>query len=195
MENIYILGGSCRRDWTPNLVYESCVVFDIEAYVTERFRETSAMLFGREKSACSVFGGRIVVSGGEIDDGWFYQGSTTVEVYDHCANEWSRMPDMLQGRFNHASVSIRNKLYMIGGTLNRQCEVFDSFSNKFAYIKPVLPIYKFDWIQTQYVTIGDKIKIYNGRSLDAAVFDVEKEEWSEEKGLELNIDAWGFLYC
>ena len=66
--NIYILGGGYRTVWTPELVYESCLVFDIDAYVTEQFRETSAMLFGREKSACSVFGGRIVVSGGEIGD-------------------------------------------------------------------------------------------------------------------------------
>ena len=68
---------------------------------------------------------------------------------------------------------------MVGGT-SKNCEVFDSFSQKFASIKPILPIYRYEHVRTQYAVIGSKIKIFNNDSLDAIVFDTEKEEWLEE---------------
>ena len=37
-----------------------------------------------------------------------------VVAYDHIANDWSAMPDMRVRRHKHASVSIRNIIYMIG---------------------------------------------------------------------------------
>ena len=79
---------------------------------------------------------------------------------------------------------------MIGGN-SKRCEVIDMSSRQFVYIKPVSPIYKFkDFLRTQYFTMGNKIKIFNGKSFEAAVFDVEREQWSEEKHLELEIDPF-----
>ena len=75
---------------------------------------------------------------------------------------------------------------MIGG-ISEQCKVFDSYSQGFAYIKP-LARFKWNLYPTQYVTLGNKIKIYSGKSLDADVYNVEKDEWSEEKGLVFNIE-------
>ena len=96
------------------------------------------------------------------------------------------MPDMLEARSDHASVSIKNKLYVIGGS-SKQCEVLDSFSRKFIYIKPISNIYEYKRFKTQCVTMGNSIKIFNKDSLDAAVYDVEEEEWCEEKGLQTGI--------
>ena len=135
------------------------------------------MSIERKFSACSVFGGRIVVSGGI----WTGSDTDEVEVYDHCANEWSQMPNMIESRSDHASISIKNKLFIMHGW-SHQCEVFDSFSQKFAYIKTVLPIHKFSVQLAQYVTGGNEIMIFD--LPDAVVFDVEQEKWREEKSFD-----------
>ena len=79
---------------------------------TKMFENIAMMKQARAYATCSVFGGGIVVSGGLNNNG---PDLNTVEIYDHCSNEWSRLPDMIEKRRNHASVSIKNKLYMIGG--------------------------------------------------------------------------------
>ena len=144
----------------------------------------------RRNAACAVFGGKIIVSGGmdlEI------QELKRVEAFDHCANEWSQMPDVLGVRYNHASISIRNKLYMVGGS-SEQCEVFDSLNRNFVYIKS--PAFNYKGLKTPNVAIGNKIGFYNEDSFDAVVFDFETGEWSEEKDLELSYEPFErFLYC
>ena len=187
MGKIYIFG-NCNK---------SITVFDTKTKTTEAKR-SAKVREERSHSTCSVFAGRIVLSGG-LDRSLKVMGpnmfpSKTVEVYDPYVNQWSQMPDMLETRYYHASVSIKNKLFMIGGSTT-QCEVFDSFSNKFANIKPVLPIYKYAGLPTQYVTLGSKIKMFDRFSLDAVVFDIEKEDWSEEKGLDLRYAPYRLLFC
>ena len=170
MGKIYIFGGDTGA--MVNHTARTCIAFDPK---TNKWEKIARLLEARHRSACAVFGGRIILSGGSD-----YRGSSTsVEVYDHCAKKWSHMPDMLEGRSHHASISIKNKLFMVGGT-SKNCEVFDSFSQKFASIKPILPIYRYEHVRTQYAVIGSKIKIFNNDSLDAIVFDTEKEEWLEE---------------
>ena len=41
---------------------------------------------------------------------------------------------MIKRRNCHASVSMGNKLFVIGGYFNTSCEVFDNFSRKFTVI-------------------------------------------------------------
>ena len=142
---------------------------------------------------CAVFCVKIVVSGGERDT----LSSKTVEVYDHCSNKWSRMPDMLERRTFHASVGIKNKLYMIGGS-SKECEVFDSFSQKFSYIKSAFPCYEFcsfSLFSTKYATISNTIRIYVGRNSYATVLDVETEEWSDENGIKFRKWPLKLFYC
>ena len=64
-------------------------------------------------AACAVFGRMIVVSGGHDS-----RVSKTVEIYDHKKNKWSYMPDMNKRRYDHASISVQNKLCMVGGSSN-----------------------------------------------------------------------------
>ena len=94
------------------------------------------------------------------------------------------MPDMLVRRFEHVSVSVKNKLYMIAAGVT-QCEMFDISSQQFTFIEPIVANYSS--FATEYVTVGNKIRIYNGKSLVSAVFDFEKEEWCEENELELDM--------
>ena len=114
----------------------------------------------------------------------------SVEVYDAFSNKWSKMPCMVEERFNHASVSYKNKIIMIGGAFYRsiQCEMYDSFSETFVRIRncffePGLHLYK------QYVMIGTKISMFQWTMWEQkyVVFDIEKEEFTEEK--ELNFPS------
>ena len=178
MGNIYVVGGCWER---------SCLLFDVE---TKKFKEIATTRERRVSAAVAVFGGRIICSGGFGG----FPDVRTVEVYDPCANQWLEMPDMLEGRSDHASVSIGNKLYVVGGTTT-ECEVFDSLSQKFAYIKPILPIFEFRASPTQYLTDGNKIKIYTQCAYEVVAFDIETEVWSEDNRLELTVRPWEYFIC
>ena len=127
-------------------------------------------------SSCTVFEGKIIVSGGFSS----HVDRKTVEAYDYFANEWSRMPDMLEARNNHASVSIRNKLYMINGFNKKSCEVYDSFTNQFVRIKKVSHIvYRWGAFRTQCVTMDNKLITFNNNCpLQAAEYNDETNEWT-----------------
>ena len=103
------------------------------------------------------------------------------------------MPDMLEGRYCHAAISIENKLYLVGGANTDECEVFDTISQKFAYIKPIFPTYNYHRFQPQCVAMGNKIKIINNGRI--AVYDIDKEDWYKEKVLVLKIDTSGYFLC
>ena len=79
-----------------------------------------------EFRACApwtVFEGKIVVSGG-LDV--FLSGVRwkSVSVYDHCGNKSKQMPDMVWIRCYYLSVSIINKLWIVGGSSDNW-ELFD----------------------------------------------------------------------
>ena len=66
----------------------------------------------RRDTACVVFEGRIVVSGGysSVDS----QILNTVEVYDVFADEWSTMTSLNRRRRWHQMVVVRDNLFVIG---------------------------------------------------------------------------------
>ena len=78
-------------------------------------------------AACTVFNSKIVAAWGVN----YSQVLEPVEAYDYYENKWTYLPDMIKRRRCHASVSMGNKLFVIGGYFNTSCEVFDSFSRKF----------------------------------------------------------------
>ena len=47
------------------------------------------------------------------------------------------LPEMINERRHHGSVSVGNKMFMIGGRRNTTCEVFDSISRKFTGINKI----------------------------------------------------------
>ena len=129
--------------------------------------------------ACTVFEGKIVVSRGY---------SKLVEAYDYYENKWSYFPDVIEERHDHASVSMSNKLFVIGGYDNTNCEVFDSFSRKFTLIKADVlnsrsPLFY------KAVCIGNSILViienYDSSRKDKTIsnmciYDVEKNHWSKK---------------
>ena len=131
----------------------------------------------RYKTACTVFEGRVVVSGG------YRNGASlnTVESYDHIADEWSYMPNMIEAGYGHNLVAVRNKLFVMGG-LKRSVEVYDSTFKSFVIINP--PIDRnFDY-KPQAISVANKVVIffteYLCPSTKCLCYDLDKNEWTVE---------------
>ena len=88
---------------------------------------------------------------------------------------------MIEERFDHAAVSMGNKMFVIGGKYTTSCEVFDSRSRKFSNINsdiyPYLEEYYFDAL-----SIGNHIVVIQKfinplTETDVYLYDVGKEKW------------------
>ena len=97
----------------------------------------------------------------------------TVESYDSFGDEWQRMPSMTNGQVMHGLVAARSKLFVIGC---RFCEVFDSRIGMFAALKSP-SVTKLN----KALMIGSKIKMFRNRTEAVLCYDVDKNEWTEEK--------------
>ena len=99
------------------------------------------------------------------------------------------MPNMVEARCGHTSVTVRNKLYVIGGlSIQRmtrlQCEVFDCYSRVFIRILPQLSLTRYYYSKgMRCVALGNKIVVYYETWMEyrTYVFDVEKGNWSDTK--------------
>ena len=131
----------------------------------------------RTKAACTVFEGRVVVSGG-FRNLHSNDISNTVEAYDHVANTWFKLPNMIERRHYHKSVAVKNKLFLVGGDRTKTCEVFNSTTNKFCLLKKPERLFESSSL-TEVISIGTKLNIFcnKGRVI---VFDIDNDEWSEK---------------
>ena len=207
LDKIYLIGGNNNAEGITDKILE----FDTKTF---RWKKKARMQERREGPACSIFEGRIVVSGGlqyhdiedntgEIsgdesnDNGNYYDSHDyfiavkTVEVYDHVADSWSYFPSMIYTRCYHKSVSIKNKLFMIGGGRDT-CEVYDSTGKQFVALKSDLTLYKVllqDPVAA--LTIGSQILVFGEKSSIVLCYDVFKDEWTE-KSCEITKHLVGF---
>ena len=170
MDNIYVVGG-CMGDVRFGNETASCLEFNTKSL---EWKEMSEMNNARRGSACSVFEGRIVVSGG------YYNGSlNTVEAYDHVGNTWENMPNMINERVRHKSVAVKTKLFVFCGRDTYKCEVFDSTTNKFTLLVQPTSASRFDFSDPpEVITIGSKIFVFQNDSSKVYSYDLEKNEWS-----------------
>ena len=118
-QKVYMIGGYSQYKEEELM---SCFCYDTEC---EEWCQIGDLNERRYDTACTVYEGKIVVSGG-------FSNLATVEAYDYYRKKWTYLPDMIDGRYDHASVSMGNKLFVIGGFGKSACEVFDSFSRKFS---------------------------------------------------------------
>ena len=166
MNEIYLLGGRCSRCY----VTDSCLKFDA---ASGAWKEVARMSEGRQLAACAVFQGKIVVCGGEDYEEENY--SETVECYDVITDAWSPMPSMLESKSRHSAVAVRSKYYVISE--DDGCEVFDRVCNKFVALKE--PNWKLGHMN-EAVSIGSKIFVFHSTKPSLFVYDVDKDDWSEE---------------
>ena len=164
MDNVYIIGGLIRNNWDT----ATCFEFNTKSL---KWKEISKMNDARRHSACSVFEGRVVVSGGNN-----YHRLNTVEAYDHIGDTWENMPNMIIERSSHKSVAVKKKLFVIGGNITNECEVFDSTSNRFSWLKkPTSGFNLYDL--SDVITIGSKILLFI-ENCNVIIYDFENNEWS-----------------
>ena len=164
MDKIFIVGG-CFYDG-DFAITNSCLEFNTK---DESWKVVSKMNVGREYAACAVFQGKIVVSGGSDIN---RHDLKSVESYDAFADEWSRMPNMIESKYNHCSVVVKDKLFVIG---RKSCEMFDSFCKKFVAVK--VPLYT---NCCKSVAIGNKIVVFQEQRSFVFCYDVDKKRWSKE---------------
>ena len=145
------------------------------------------MNVSRCNASCVVFEGKIVVSGGIYNNGRL----KTVEAYDHVANTWTNMPNMINRRSSHKSVAIKNKLFIVGGNTTT-CEVYDSNCGKFNLLKLVKDSFTgyFDY-PIKVLSVENKIFVFKELKKNVLLYDVEKNDWSKEPcSLIQNLDDY-----
>ena len=172
MDNLYIIGGLIGN-YTNGHALENCFEFNTKNL---KWKELSKMNNARRDKDCSVFEGRIVVSGGRNNFGIL----NTVEAYDHVGDTWENMPNMINERCGHKSVAVKNKLFVIGGLYINYCEVFDSTTNKFSQLKQPTLASGFDLYRPFGVITNDS-KIYVFQNNNVKIYDFKSNEWSIEK--------------
>ena len=161
MDDIFIIGGSkCMA------AIDSSVQLDTKE---GKWKDVSRMNETRFNAACAVYEGKVVVSGGFNLINFFL---TTVEVYDHIADEWSYMPNMIYRRSEHRMVVVRNKLFAVSPYI---WEVFDQTSNNFVSFESPKVIRL-----NSAIPIGNKILVIDDMKSSIFCYDVDKDEWSEE---------------
>ena len=185
IDQIFIIGGYDDY-WLPS---NSTLKFCTKA---NKWSEVARMNEARILCSCAIYEGRVVVSGG-----WNYQnhnGLKTVEAYDHVSDKWSSMPNMIERRYRHSLLAMKNKLFVLGGcteNISNSCEVFDSESKKFVFLKQnsTSLVTKSHLVNNTFL-IGSKIITLCENSKTISCYDVEKDEWSEE-----TFDITEDLYC
>ena len=166
-DKIFIIGGF-YLDETD--VTNTCVAFD---KTHNDWKEVAEMNQVRESAACTIFEGRIVVSGGQDDNDIELN---TVESYDVIAAKWSSMPNMIDSKIRHSLVVVRKKLFVIGyGT--DTCEVYESRSKNFVALKSQPEVYVH---LNKTISIGNKILVFQDHTASVHCYDVDENEWSEE---------------
>ena len=172
IDSIFLIGGN--NDYFNGYidVERSCVVYDT---TSEKYIEVAKMNDNRINAACTVFEGRVVVSGGK-NDNWL---SRSVEAYDHVADKWSYMPNMIHRSCCHNMLAISNKLFALGcGGSFDICEVYDSFCKKFVVINSDLTF--FEYFRKRAISTGRNILVFKNFSKKVAIYNVDKKEWSEK---------------
>ena len=183
MSDIFVFGGNVNSNvegyWygTP-VEINSCVKFNTTDCTWE---EVAEMREAKDDASCAVFEGKLVVSGGFSDwDVEDVEGIKTVEAYDHVANAWTYMPDLVQGRYKHRSCAVKNKLYIISGSAH-SLEVYSSYCDKFELLKPPKnSLNCICGIADGAVLVGNRIVLLFGGSKKCLLYNVETANWSEE---------------
>ena len=96
----------------------------------------------------------------------------TVEAYDHLADKWSWMPNMINGYSKHNLVTVKDKMYVIS---HKNVEVFDG--QKFVSLKRPSG-YAFD---CGAFSTGNKIHVVKFYKVKMLTYDTVKDEWSAEE--------------
>ena len=173
MSKLYIIGGWVKSE---KKCLSLCYTYNIKSNERNKIADLNLARFC---SACVVFEGKIVVTGGfSFSDNCHLK---SVELCDNYENKWSHLPDMNEKRWCHAAVSMGNKLFVIGGYKISSCEVFDSCSRKFTTITSEMKLLDLERSYFKAFCIGSNIVVFHhSKSYKSVVYmyDVNESKWS-----------------
>ena len=145
MRDLYVFGGWYAHEQRNR---STCFKYNSK---TKTWLKMASLKVGRNCASCSVFEGKIVVSGG------YNTGNLkSVEAYCCHENKWTCLPYMINKRACHGQVSMGNKLFVIGGYYKFTCEVFDIISRRFTCINKIVKPEECDCAMSA-ICIGYKI--------------------------------------
>ena len=188
MQKLFVICGTSNN--------RLCVFYDNQR---DQWTSADSMMESRKEAACTVFEGKIIVSGGsrkvvrnQLREGGHVNIRSrhrSIEAYDFHEKKWSSFPNMLSPRNNHAVVSIGNKMIMVGGSSDH-FEVFDSVTRKFTYIENIPK-----WVRMPYpffrtyqvVSIGYKIYFFQkeNNKVNVNSYDVKTNNFSFKTSIEI----------
>ena len=97
---------------------------------------------------------RVVVCGRENNN----EKPTTVEVYDHVADAWTYLPNMIVKISFRKTAAFKNKVFIIVSSRITSCKVFDSTYYKLVSLKlPKVTFLNHLHFQAGYFLIGSNI--------------------------------------
>ena len=171
VDDIYMIGGK-----------DSGIIYDTKA---KKFKSLADLKQPRRKAACTVFQGKIVVCGGEDEEG---EPTNTVQCFDS-SGQWELMSSLVEQRVGHCITASRNKIFVIGGRDGIDNELFDYRVKQFVLLKAKVPTFfqfRFSNILHTFC-IGDKIIVIGEKSETIIYYDIENKNWCE-KDFKLSID-------
>ena len=167
--DFYLIGG--HRE----LSTRTCFKLNTE---DRSWKEIPEITQARSFADCCVFQGKIVVSGGyQINNN---KNLRAVEAYDNVERTWSRMPSLIEGRYHHKSIAMRNKLFVVGGPRTANCEIFDSTCNKFVLLKSTSKYLRSHLAYPDVVfSVGSKLIIFDDEET-ILIYDSVDLDWTEK---------------
>ena len=174
MKSLYLIGG-----YVDDYMYSKrCYKYEINH---NKWTKIADLNIDRCESACAVFEGKLVTTGG-----YRYSGRTkSAESYDHHENKWSNLPDMIGWRSDHSSFSMGKKLFVIGGYSNVDAEVFDSISRKFTLFNLKRPCRNQFLCNCETINICRKMFVFCSCSSNSQpklhVYNVDEKRWLSEE--------------
>ena len=174
MGKLYLIG-----TYFEESAYNNVYVCDLAKPKFE-WETSTFMNKSRCNAACSVFQGKIAVTGG-----WYCNGMTldSAEAFDHVAEEWTFMPRMVCKRRGHGSVAIRNRLFLVGGYKQQSVEFYDSVGGTFTFVQnSVLRSFIMSgrslFFHQKTVCVGERIYVFANDKPMAAFYDINEEKWT-----------------
>lgn len=127
-DSVYVIGGRrCYKEMV-HVSDELAELVDVEVEVlttvmrydvrTARWFECAPLGTPRSDFACMVHGDRIYVAGGQSALS-SARGVSSAEVYDPNLDEWTLLPNMGTLRYKCAGVTWNNRIYVIGGFVEK----------------------------------------------------------------------------
>ena len=176
MQKIIVIGGHINYK-----SINSCMAYDIK---TNQWNYIASMNESRDNASCTVFNGKLVVTGG-YDSRAFNSFLKSVEAFCFHENKWTQLPDMLQRKSGHSTVSLGNKMFLIARYFSDSCEVYDSLTSKFTLLKrPYEKYINCYALNTTTIIVGYKIHVFMVKKVvkkymvSTFCYDVIEKSWA-----------------